>query len=268
MNTPKIYVSKMCITGLVRTNNEDNLWADGQALPENHKDLAPESTVFSPERPVWYAVFDGMGGEQRGETASFLAASAFGDAVNAVSASGCTTGTPGGTAGSSSFWLPTDDFMRQLCLTMNTAVAGYAKNMNIRTMGTTAVAFCFSGNTMRGFNVGDSRAYRMRDGRLEQISCDHVTRSLLTGQDYLAQCIGMRQEKCPPMPTIFESDLRPGDQFLLVSDGVNNMIHYPGISAVLSESGTTGEKMEKLRQAVLSAGALDNATAILIEMTD
>ena len=256
MNTPKIYVSKMCITGLVRTNNEDNLWADGQALPENHKDLAPESTVFSPERPVWYAVFDGMGGEQRGETASFLAASAFGDAVTAVSASG-----------SSSFWLPTDEFMRQLCLTMNTAVAGYARNMSIRTMGTTAVAFCVSVNPMRGFTVGDSRAYRMRDGRLEQISCDHVTRSLLTGQDYLAQCIGMRQEKCPPMPTIFESDLRPGDQFLLVSDGVNNMIHYPGISAVLSESGTTAEKMEKLRQAVLSAGALDNATAILIEMT-
>ena len=68
----------LCLQGLVRVNNEDNLWYPNGCLPMIHGDLPAFHGSVAPGPGAAFAVFDGMGGEAMGETASYLAASEFG----------------------------------------------------------------------------------------------------------------------------------------------------------------------------------------------
>ena len=68
----------LCLQGLVRVNNEDNLWYPNGCLPMIHGDLPAFPGSVAPGPGAAFAVFDGMGGEAMGETASYLAASEFG----------------------------------------------------------------------------------------------------------------------------------------------------------------------------------------------
>ena len=162
-----------CLTGLVRVNNEDNYYCAGQYLPMVHGDVPAFTGTIPPGRASAFAVFDGMGGEERGEAASFLAAEEFARGVQCA-------------AGSAVYLEET-----ALCRQMNRRVLTYAKEHHVSGCGSTAVTLCFDTEDIHGFNLGDSRCYRYSGGKLTAMSKDHAVTSPVTRRSRLTQCLGI-----------------------------------------------------------------------------
>lgn len=235
----------LCLQGLVRINNEDNLWYPGGSLPMLHGDLPCFSGSIVSGPAAAFAIFDGMGGEDMGEAASYLAADEFGRW--ACRASGLVQGEEGA-----------------VCRAMNRAVLSYAEKK--RTLGTTVVSLCFGKKEIFGFNLGDSRCYRLSEGELYALSTDHAMVSPITRRSRLTQCLGIPETDFILEPAVYAADYSEGDIFLLCSDGLTSMVNPVRIQSELAGSGDPKEKIEALREMVFSRGAEDNVTMLLFEV--
>ncbi len=235
--TYSVEYAGLCIQGLVRRNNEDNIWCADRCLPILHTDEEQKlSGSFLTGKEVRFAVFDGLGGEKRGEYASFLAARAFGREEK---------DTPESLTGS-----------------MNHDILEYARKNRIYRIGTTAVGLSFTENGLCGFNIGDSRCYRYSGGKLTQLSVDHTDGGLFGGG--LTQCLGMPKEELHP--AVFSVPYEEEDQYLLCSDGLTKMIGDQRIGRILSEKKTAAEKLQIMKNIVLRKGAPDNTTILILEI--
>ena len=255
MNNYLLHYAGICCTGLVRKNNQDNFWCAGRSLPVLHEDENLFSGIFSSAEKQWIAVFDGMGGEQCGEAASGLAALEFGQRTDALRNQDFPEDSPENT----------NEIMQELCLAMNEAVCRYAAENRIHRTGTTAAALCFGKEQIFGFNVGDSKCFACRDGVLTQLSTDHISHSALFRRKFLTQCIGMPDDIFP-QPSVFHIPYREGDQFLLCSDGLTDMLPDKTIAELLALHRPLPESLELLRKNVYDNGAIDNTTIILVEI--
>ncbi|MGC1212376.1 MAG: PP2C family serine/threonine-protein phosphatase [Micromonospora sp.] len=124
--------------------------------------------------------------------------------------------------------------------------------------------------------LGDSRAYRLRDGLLELLTVDHTAAwlGLLHGW-YPADSAAATRDRYrlvryvghpdDPEPDLLAVTPRPGDVYLLCTDGVADQVDYDGLRATLTERGPA-EAVEALLVASLAAGGRDNATAVVIEV--
>ena len=243
-----------CVTGRVRTNNEDNFYFDKTILPEDNDGLpAPVQTVFkNTDGPVFFGVFDGMGGEADGQVASHLAAQTFQKL--------CAKWRSGYRA------VP---FLNQIAQRMNRAVRERAVKGQCH-MGTTAILGCFIGRSVFVFNIGDSRAFRFRRGRLRQISTDHTDAAFLHKQKIknrkprLTQFIGMYEEDGTPEGAMYRGLVFPGDRFLFCTDGITDMVPPDEIEEILNTYTDGYDAAKELVDAAMENGGRDNATAILI----
>jgi protein phosphatase len=128
-------------------------------------------------------------------------------------------------------------------------------------------------------HVGDSRAYRLRRGKLERLTRDH---SLVEEMRRKGQITDAQAEDHPqrsiitralgPEPEV-EVDLQtvpaaPGDAFLLCSDGLTTMIEEERIAAVLSAAGSMREAVRTLVDEANGAGGRDNITALAFRLAD
>ena len=247
--------------GQVRPGNEDFV-----GDPKTFVALAgPEAGLA--ERGALFAVADGMGGHSRGEVASRLAVEVLFTTFYAA---------PGE---------PADRFRRAM-ITANTAVrrAGIlaapekagpdADGAPLPPMGTTLVAALVLGPWVLFGNVGDSRAYLLLNGNLEQVSRDHsylaeeIRRGLIS-QDAAAvlpfrhlitRSMGSRDE--------VEVDLfwRPwpaGSTLLLATDGLHGVVDELNMATILA-SQTPADAVRKLIDTANEAGAPDNVTALVV----
>jgi serine/threonine protein phosphatase PrpC len=212
--------------------------------------------------PPLFAIADGMGGAQAGELASRLAAAAIEEAGAAV-ADG--EGVVGAVRAANA-----RIFERSLT---DPAVAG---------MGTTATVALVDeqAGTMTLAHVGDSRAYRYRDGELEQLTTDHslVAELVRTGQlteaeaavhphrSVITRALGTEADVEVDTWTI---ELAAGDVVLLCSDGLSAMVRHDEIARLLEGAG--GDPYlaaETLVQAANAAGGDDNVTVVLFEVVE
>ena len=146
----------MCSTGKIRRNNEDNFFFDNRFLKAVNEGLQEPLTMTDTlQDGICVAVFDGMGGENFGELASFSAA----ETMRRILSAGFKAGK---------------ESINELCLNLNEAVVQKARELYTERMGSTMVAFCFTDHSVFTSNLGDSRAYRLRNGKLTQLSVDHV----------------------------------------------------------------------------------------------
>ena len=235
----------LCLQGLVRVNNEDNLWYLNGCLPMIHGDLPAFHGSVAPGPGAAFAVFDGMGGEAMGETASYLAASEFGRW--AERSCGLVQGEE-----------------TAVCSAMNREILSSASKK--RMMGTTVVSLCFGKTEIYGFNLGDSRCYRFSEGKLYALSTDHAVVSPITRRARLTQCLGIPESDFVLEPTVFAADYLKGDLFLLCSDGLTSMVSPVKLQSVLEGQGDLTEKVESLREMVFRRGAEDNVTILLFEI--
>lgn len=228
------HCSMLTHVGHVRTDNEDTIAvSELDCLPLVHW------SGSLPLRHGWALIADGMGGHAAGELASGIAV----ELLRPVLAS-LTNG-------------------QEITLTLNAANAALFDTMQrhpeFEGMGTTIAGVILRGDHALAWNVGDSRIYLHRNGRLTQISIDDAV-----GGNMLTQCLGgfIRQTRIDPH--ISEIRLVPGAQLLICTDGLTDMVTDDQIAAILSEC--SNESAPSLVSAALDAGGLDNVSAVVISV--
>jgi serine/threonine protein phosphatase PrpC len=225
--------------GLVRQNNQDAVYAGPRLL----------------------ALADGMGGHAAGEVASSLVISALAPLDEDD---------------------PGDDLLDELrhaTVEGNAAITRHiAGAPDLEGMGTTLTAILFAGSRLGLVHVGDSRAYQLRDGALTQITKDdtfvqslidegriseeeahtHPQRSLLlraiTGTDI--------------DPSLTVREARPGDRYLLCSDGLSGVVSDETLAETLRAYRDPRECADRMIDLALRGGGPDNITCIVADVVD
>ena len=212
--------------------------------------------------PPLFAIADGMGGAQAGEVASRLAAAAIAE------------GERGGLG---------EDDVAELVRAANASVYRHAvENPSAAGMGTTvtvAVVDEAAGSVVIG-HVGDSRAYRIRDEELEQLTADHslVAELVRTGRLTPEQAVGhphrsviTRAVGTEPSVDVdtFTLEAVHGDLYLLCSDGLTDMVSDADILGVADAAGREPDSVARmLVESANRAGGDDNITVVVFEVTE
>lgn len=126
-------------------------------------------------------------------------------------------------------------------------------------------------------NLGDSRAYRIHEGELIQISVDHsVVQELYDAGVISAREMALHPDRHivtralggpePPYADYFLFPVSEGERLLLCSDGITGMLEDEAVRAVLGDTADPGEAAERLVLAAVEAGGRDNATAIVVDV--
>lgn len=239
--------------GRHRERNEDNCYFDGAVMKQEHEGPpAPLYKVFEPDG-VFFAIFDGMGGVEGGEVASYLAGRTFQEACAHVEHRA----------------MLSESFFHQAVEKMNDTVCYEARQRGSQ-MGTTFVSFAFCEETVCVCNVGDSRAYRLRDGVLTQLSVDDVgvARQTDRGKPGLTQCIGAPSLQRQPEPHLLLGRVRTGDVYLLCSDGLTDMVPQQEIADTLHTARNAEICTQKLVDHALDLGGRDNVTVIVMRVIE
>lgn len=242
-----------CHTGKIRKNNEDNFYFDGKCLEMDNNGLKhPVYIEDNLKSGLSFAVFDGMGGENFGEHASYAAARQMQMTERTLA----------------DFFIPEKKYLERLTEQLNEAVVKSQKEMCTERMGSTMVSLYFSGRFVYVCNIGDSRAYRLRDGEFLQISVDHVEKR--PGKENkkapLTQYLGFGSEEIQIEPYIAKGELKKGDMYLLCSDGLTDMLPNFEISDIMLNSEEAESCVQDLIQSALEHGGRDNITAIVCRL--
>ncbi len=144
-------------------------------------------------------------------------------------------------------------------------------------MGTTASVLVISGARYLIGQVGDSRVYLLRDGALRQLTKDHsyvqeqVDAGFLTPEqaryhpysNVITRCVGASDVV---EPDTYSGELRPGDVFLVASDGLTGMVDDRRLQQLLLSRASAGRVVDALIAEANYRGGLDNITAIVVQV--
>ena len=221
-----------------------------------------------------YLVADGMGGHAAGEVASRLAAEEIVRTFSGRSPSDHET------------WPEHWNMARSATanLLVDAVLAGHdrvtravSRDMNLKGMGTTVVVAVHLGRSPNLVicHVGDSRAYRYRNGEFRLLTDDHswVHEQVAAGflseeaarshplKNVVTQALGGSTE---PKVDILETELHDGDLYLLCSDGLNSMLTDDEIAAPLERRTDLGQMTRELIVAANERGGNDNISVVLL----
>jgi PPM family protein phosphatase len=226
--------------GLHRSDNEDAAYAGARLL----------------------AVADGMGGHPGGKRASATVIEALrpldtkvpaGELLNAL-----------------------DHAVRRANSALHDIVAA---DPSLSGMGTTLTALLWSGSQLGLVHIGDSRAYLVRDGRVFQITSDHtVVQSLLDEGKITAEEVASHPQRLlllraltaqdRPEPDLQLRQARPGDRYLLCSDGLHVAASAESIARVLLTVADPDQAATDLIALAMDGGAPDNITCIVADVSE
>ncbi|MGZ8831772.1 MAG: Stp1/IreP family PP2C-type Ser/Thr phosphatase [Thermoanaerobaculia bacterium] len=219
-----------------------------------------------------FLVADGMGGHAAGEIASRIA-------VDSISEFILHTKEDDGTwphAYDEQFKRSTNRLMAAVRMANTRVLEAMRKDARLRGMGTTVVAAIADGDVMSFAHVGDSRAYLIRDNALTRITNDHswvfeqVQAGMLTEaeaekhplRNVITRALGGALQVNPDASEI---QAKPGDMFLLCSDGLTGMVPEDEILRIVAENADPVVACQKLIDEANERGGLDNITAILVK---
>ena len=239
-----------CNIGKIRRNNEDNFFFDDKCLELDNQGLR-NTACFSDalKNGLCLAVFDGMGGENFGEVASFTAARQMQTITRSLS----------------DYFVSERKYLLKLTTQLNNAIMEAQKALCTDRCGSTMAALYFSSGYVYACNIGDSRAYRLRDGEFLQLSVDHVEKRPEGERKKapLTQHLGIDPEDMQIEPYIAKGKIAKGDTYLLCSDGLTDMLTNFEISDILMTCDEPTECVHKLIQLALEHGGRDNITVIV-----
>lgn len=240
--------------GKIRANNEDNFWCCGESLPAQNFGTSGIFTGSASRKslPV-IAVFDGMGGESCGEIAAETAVREFGRFYE---------------ENREKLRKFPEEFLEEVCDSMNREVVRYGEENRIGSMGTTAAVVAFSRDGIYVGNLGDSRVYYSEENKFQQISVDHVIGRNFLGKPPLTQYLGIMEEGLILEPCITKLPYVGGSRYLLCSDGMTDMLSDGEIADILMREISLEETVSVLLERVLEKGGRDNVTIILCEIKE
>jgi protein phosphatase len=221
------------------------------------------------------AVADGMGGHLSGDVASSLAISTLTEFYS-------------NTVGPDRTWpFPYDNDLteEENCVVVGVRLANQnvfsraRRSHNESGMGTTIVAIMFTPDAKQVIvgHVGDSRCYRIRDGHITQLTSDHSLVSEVTEiapwlsedevnqlpSNVITRALGMAPDVVVDLLT---TDTRPGDAYLLCSDGLNGMLSDDEILGICTARGEMDEVCAELISRANAAGGNDNTTVVMVKV--
>lgn len=152
-------------------------------------------------------------------------------------------------------------------------------NPKLAGMGTTVTALLLADGKLHFAHIGDSRAYRLRDGEFKQVSVDHtfVQRLIDEGRlrpeeaethphkNVLMRVLG--DVDASPELDLDTLEARPGDRWLLCSDGLNYVAAH-AVERTVRETHNLHECAETLVQLTLEAGSPDNVTVVMVDIVE
>jgi len=221
-----------------------------------------------------YLVADGMGGHGNGEIASRITVQTIAEHLRAGSSPSRRR------LRDDERRMHNTDRLREAIKAANEQVlAEVEKDEELAGMGATLVALLVDGSSCLVAHVGDSRAYRLREGRLEQLTEDHtwvheqVSAGLLSDEEarshpfrsVVTRAVGGGEDVLVDLESL---DLRPGDSLLLCSDGLNAVLSDRDIEQKLQEEATLEARCHELVAAANEGGGPDNITVVLLEVQD
>jgi protein phosphatase len=229
--------------GIIRSGNEDNY-------------------LMVPDRGI-FVVADGMGGHAAGEVASEMAVRFVARELGSLK-------------GLSDEQVA--DRMRTAIRAANGAI--FQRTLtehDKRGMGTTVTAMVLYAARFLIGQVGDSRAYLYRGGRLMQLTKDHsyvqeqVDAGYLTPEqarshpysNVITRCVGANSDV---MPDIYVGTVQPRDRFLLASDGLTGMLEDQQLAELFARDGLPQEQVDELIAEANRHGGLDNITAVIVRI--
>jgi serine/threonine protein phosphatase PrpC len=225
--------------GLLREGNEDSGYAGPRLL----------------------AVADGMGGQAAGEVASSIVVATIAPLDEDVPGSELLDSLARSVE-------EANDHLREMV----------RENPQLEGMGTTLTALLWAGSRLGLVHVGDSRAYLLRDGELQQITQDHTWVQRLVDEGRItAEEADHHPQRSLLMRAIdgrgnVDLDLsvreaRPGDRYLLCSDGLSGVVSFDTIGSTLAK-GDPAAAVEALVDLALRGGGPDNVTCIVADVVD
>jgi PPM family protein phosphatase len=231
--------------GMIRAGNEDSVHAGATS----HRGL--------------FMVADGMGGHAAGEVASAMAVQIL---TREITALGPVTLDVA------------EQALRAAIRSANRAIFERTiAESEKQGMGTTvSVLLLLGGHYLIG-QVGDSRIYRWRENRLEQLTKDHsyvqeqVDAGYLTPaqarahpySNVITRCVGATPDLDPDT---FVGELRAGDLFLIASDGLTGMIEDDRLQQIIASRVSPGRLVDTLIHEANGRGGLDNITAVVVQV--
>jgi protein phosphatase len=228
--------------GLVRANNQDSAYAGPHLL----------------------MVADGMGGHAGGDIASSMAVAAF------APLDGESHGPDDAL----------DELEEALAQAHEELIARTESEPELAGMGTTVTAILRAGNKLAMMHLGDSRGYLLRDGELTQVTTDHtfVQHLVDTGKitpeeaehhpqrSVVMRVLGAYDTETTPDLSVREA--RPGDRWLLCSDGLSGFVSHDTIEQTMVNVADVDSCADLLVQLALRAGGGDNVTVIVADVVE
>jgi protein phosphatase len=165
--------------------------------------------------------------------------------------------------------------LKKAFFTANTNILNHVKeNPHHQGMGCTAEVLIFHDTGFAIGHVGDSRTYRFRNGALKLLTHDHslvqeqIDKGLITEaeakrhsmRNIVLRAIGVEPDV---KLDLLRGRALPGDQFLLCSDGLSDMVGADAISKIIMTSADLSEKVERLIDMAKANGGSDNITAVM-----
>ncbi len=255
MNLAKaLEIASATHTGMVRSHNEDAIAADGG---------------------VGLAVLaDGMGGYNAGEVASGIAVALITSEMRQAIPK-----TNLHALSQEEGDLQAVRMLKGVVTKTNTSIFESANSQpQYAGMGTTLVVALFRDNRVSVAHIGDSRLYRMRNERLDQVTRDHsllqeqIDSGMLSkeaarrsqNKNLVTRALGIEPEVEPEIHTY---DAQPGDIYLLCSDGLNDMVEDEDIELTLNAMGSNLPlAANQLVQMANDNGGRDNISVILVKI--
>lgn len=209
---------------------------------------------LSPRRPVnqdrflvlprtgLFAVFDGVGGHRAGEIASQTAADTIRQEIPMADSSA-----------------PAELVARAIESANQRIYDRARSDPSCETMATTVALAYITGNRATIAHVGDSRVYRIEDGRLHQETVDHAD----SDDHVINRALGVEPEVDIEIKSF---SMKEGDRLLLCTDGIYRNVSEEQIVSVLTRNGDPQRAADELKRITYDRGAADNLTAIVVQL--
>jgi len=238
--------------GRKRQRNEDMILLNSTLIRNGS---GSDNRLLDGSKPCFLAVADGLGGHNAGDVASTEVTQKFAE-LTAM--------------------LPTD--LTQGELENRFAEFTYIVHHHLMTlmqnhkpymgMGSTLVGVLFYGESVYSYNVGDSRLYRFRDGRLTQITVDHSLANAMKNPtiatNILANCFGAGMQDVYCEFNLLKGGVVAGDALLLCSDGLTDMVADSELAQLCKENAQANDFVRLAND----NGGRDNISVIVAYVTE
>jgi serine/threonine protein phosphatase PrpC len=264
----KLRVGVVSVNGNSLEHNEDNFFVPGRrsVRHDNSSESNSEMPSLTLEPSNLFIVADGMGGQQAGEQASLMAVELIPRAIaRRLSAD---ENEPN----------RIKEVIRDAVAEVNQEILGSSGAIHeYSNMGTTVVLAQFRFDRVFVAGIGDSRAYRLREGRLEQLTKDHSLADALLDagtitadelpthkfKNVLYLYLGSKDARTGP-EDVRVLDVRPGDRLLMASDGLTGVVPDKDLARVLGTVDDPQKAAVELKNLALANDSKDNVTCLII----